>query len=375
MSADALEREAVKKAIERVIDTKSYYPMQGNPSVKGFEQELSRRLGNVPVLGMESGTSALINALKLLNIGPGDEVIVPAFSFIATAAPVSWVGATPVFADIRENDYSLDPNSLEGKITDKTKAIIVAHLFGRPAGGIATILEKAKKHSIPIIEDVAQSFGAKIRIDGEYRQAGTFGDLSCFSFSSTKPFSAPGNAGAIAFPRQQALYETALMMRSYGEKTLHYDHPVIGVNNVLQDVQAAALLAKFRFLEYWLEHRRRLAKYYSEHLRDIPEISLPDCPDDIEHTWYRYTIRTEKRDALFKHLSSAAGKFRRLRPVICYPVPLPFFSAFRQQSLPGTFPVSEKVSKEVIPLPLYNLNSIEDAMLITETVKRFFGKN
>lgn len=348
--------------------------MFGNPAVREFERTVSKMLGGAPVLGVNSGTSALISALKVLGIGPGDEVIVPAFGFVSTASSILSVGATPVFTDIRLHDYAFDPSKISEKVTDRTKAIIVAHLFGQGASGMGEILKIAAGKSLFVIEDAAQSFGAKIRIDGQDRFVGTLGDIGCFSFSSTKPLSAPGNAGAIVFQKKDALYETVDKGRTYGQQVIYRDHRVVGVNDILQELQAAALLVRFDFLDYWLAHRKKLAEYYTKQLVHIKDIILPETVEGNGHTWYRYTIRTARRDALFSHLTKGAGRRLFLQPTIYYPVPLPYLTVFHQEHKTGDFPMSEQAAAEVLSLPIYNITTMEDVQKTVESVKEFFQK-
>lgn len=371
----ALEETAVKRAIAKVVDQRTHYGFSGHPHVKAFEQALSQRFGGLPALGVNSGTDALILALKVSGIGPGDEVIAPAFSFISTVSCIPWVGATPVFVDIRPDDYAMDPKKIEEKITKKTKAILIAHLFGQPATGMAEILAIAKKHKLPVIEDAAQSFGARMKINEGWTPAGAIGDIGCLSFSSTKPFAAPGNGGAVII-KNPSLREEADRMRFYGARKHYYDYPTAGVNCKLHDIQAAALLAKLGFLEYWLGHRQRIASYYTQELNSAGDIILPTEQPDTSRIWYRYVIRTDaaKRDRLFSALMKAAGPYHPLQPTKNYPVPLPYFEMFRHLGhKSGDFPAADKVSKEVISLPITNYVAMPDAKRITDAAKNFFA--
>lgn len=371
-SAMSLEDEAVKKAICRVIETRTHYGYSGHPQVKKFETALSQRLGGVPVLGMNSGTDALVAALKVLGIGPGDEVIVTSFSFISTASPIRWVGANPVFVDIRERDYAADPSQIESKITPRTKAIVLAHLFGQPAEGVGAICAAARKNKIPVIEDAAHAFGAKVRAGGEWRMVGTVGTIGCLSFSSTKPFAAPGNGGALIL-NDHSLVEEADRMRFYGAKKHYYDYTTVGINSKLHEIQAAALLAKLPFFDYWLEHRKSVGELYARELPGTGDIKLPETLDGTERTFYRYVIRTGKREALLEHLIKKAGALRHLRPMVNYPVPLPHFTVFKDLGHRlGDFPAAERASSEVISLPITNFVTKSDAVEIVGSIKAFF---
>jgi len=368
-----LEDEAVKRAIQEVIDQKTYYGYGNQQHVKEFEKMLSTLFDSTYVSAMNSGTDALITALKILNIKNEDEVIVPAFGFISTASCISFVGATPVFVDIQLDDCSIDVAKIEERITPRTKAIIVAHLFGRPALGIINILSIAKKYGICVVEDAAQSFGAKILVNGEWKLVGTLGDIGCLSFSSTKPFSAPGNGGAL-LTQNRALHEEANKMRFYGAKVHYYDYTTSGGNYKMHDIQAAALLAKYRFYGHWLEHRQKIADYYSMELTGVGDLVLPQRFPNIAHIWSRYVVKTKQRDALFDYLLSVVKKFGQWeRPLKNYPVPLPYFSVFKHLGHKrGDFPMADQFSQEGISLPISNYGSLNDAKLISNSVKEFF---
>lgn len=368
----AAEDLAVKNAIARVITERTYFDFLENPSVLRFEKELSRYLQNVHVLGVDSGTDALILALKLLGIGKGDEVIVPAFSFIGTVSCLPWIGATPIFVDIREDDYAIDPVKIEEKITTKTKAIIVVHLFGQPSLGLEHILRIAKERSLYVVEDAAQSFGARISINGEWKSTGTLGDIGCFSFSSSKILAAPGRGGALAI-RDKSLWEEANRIRFFGARHHYRDYPTVGINAKLQELQAAALLEKFQFFEYWLWQRKKIASFYTHQLKELDTFVLPQEYGSTERIWYRYPIRTKKRDKLFQFLNPFMDKPFYLRPLITYPVPLPYFSIFQNFGhKPGDFPVADKISTEIFSLPLANFVSTLEAKEICNEVKKFF---
>lgn len=368
-----IEDAVVKLAICDVLDSRSYHSWSGYPQVKAFERALSTHMDRAYIIGLNSGTDALVIALKVLGIGPGDEVIVPAFSFIATVSPVSWVGATPVFVDITSDDYALDPSKIEEKISSKTKAIIIAHLFGQPARRMDKIIELAKRHSLFLIEDAAQSFGARVLINGKQKLVGTLGDAGSFSFSSTKPLTAPGNAGVLVM-RDHNYREEAERMCFYGARQHYYDYPTVGINVKMHEIHAAALLARIPFINYWLEHRKKLALQYTDSLAGVGDLVLPKEYPETTSIWYRYVIRTRRRDALFDHLKELAGSLSHLRPMKNYPVPFPYFSVFTRLGYkPGSFPVSEQVSSEVLSLPITQFVSPKDVMRITQSIRTFFS--
>lgn len=365
----AREDAAVVSATTRVIKKQTHYGVTGHPHVKLFEAAISKRLGRSNALGVDSGTNALLLALHAAGIGPGDEVIVPAFSFIATATVVSWVGAKPVFVDICEDDYAIDPQKVPGCITDRTRAIIVAHLFGQPSSRMKEILTIVEKHHILLIEDCAQSFGARVHVDNTWSTVGSLGDFGCFSFSSTKPFSAPGNAGAVASKDAQAL-EKIDKMRFYGIEKNNTDYRVVGVCAKLHDLHAAALLAKFPFLDYWSGYTQALSEIYD---RMLPHklLKLPlQKVSGTERVWYQYTVRTGHRDQLFDVLKNEAGGNGWLYPLINYPRPLPYLTVFKKY-IPkdNTFPISTKIANEIISLPLNKHIDKQDVLRIARVTK------
>lgn len=372
-----MEDEAVKRAIGRVIDERTYFPQIGHRHVKKLEEELSKKAGGAPVVAVNSGTDALILAMRALGIGAGDEVIVPAFSFISTASAAAWLGAVPVFADIKEDDYALNPAEVKKNITPRTKAIILVHLFGQPALGTAEILQIAKENSLWVIEDAAQAFAAEIKINGRWQPIGTLADIGCLSFAPSKPFAAPGNGGALIFsPSTASLHDEIDRMRFYGAKRHYYDYPTIGINCKMHEVQAAALLARLPFFDHWLSHRERLAEYYNAYLQDLKDLALPQRYENARAIWYRYIVRTKRRDELFMHLQKKAGSTIALLPEKFYPVLLSSFSAFRRQTPQAdSFPVASQLSKETIDLPMSNFISVNDIASVASSILAFYKHN
>ncbi|OGZ07206.1 MAG: hypothetical protein A3D65_00755 [Candidatus Lloydbacteria bacterium RIFCSPHIGHO2_02_FULL_50_13] len=372
-SISELEKFAVKRAVARVIDAETFYPQSGYPAVRAFEHALSMRLGDFPVVGLNSGTDALVSALRLVGVQDGDEVIVPAFSYISTASSVLLAGGTPVFVDVSEDDYAVDPTKVEAKVTKRTKAIIVAHLFGQPALGMNDILLFAKKHKLFVVEDAAQSFGATMTMNGKERSVGTMGDFGCLSFSSTKILAAPGNGGALVI-KDSAFLEDARRMRFYGAKRPYFDYPLLGGNTGLHEVQAAALFAKLDFFDHWLFHRKTNADVCQNCLAQVEELMLPRARLESARTWYRYVIRSKERDTLFERLARRARQNWHLMPGINYPVPLPYFKVFERLGYAqGDFPIAEKLSSEVLSLPITNDVSRDDVMGIVREIEKFFG--
>ena len=364
---------SVISIVFRIIVKKLYYGFS-TVYLEKFENKISHILQGVKVFGVNSGTDALIDSLKIAGVRSGDEVIVPAFSYISTASAIGWVGANPIFVDIAEDDYALDPEGIEKKITSRSKAIIVAHLFGQPAVRLGKIVSIAKKHNLIVIEDAAQSFGATVDINGVQKITGTIGDFGCFSFSSTKIFSAIGSGGAV-FVKNKYQYNDMNAIRFYGSWQHYYDYPIIGTNNRLHELQAAALLARIPYIHHWLSHRRELAECYIDGLQNIQDIILPISHLTTERVWYRFVIRTNFRNELLRYIIDRIGSQKYLHPTVNYPVPLPFFGAFQYLGhRRGDFPNAEKIVGEVLSLPIANNITLNDVKNITSIIHSFFKR-
>lgn len=369
-----LEDAAVKRSIHRVVDEYSTNGGVKYSRTTVFEKELTDYFG-APILGTSSGTVALILVLKALKIGPGDEVIVPAFSFISTASVVSWVGAKPVFVDIQEVDFALNPARIEERISLKTKAIIVAHLFGQPAESILEILEIARKHNIPLVEDIAQAFGAKLKIKNKWLRVGTIGDIGCCSFAPSKPFSTVGNGGAIIF-NNQALNLLNIVYRMMMSDISNENQISFGSGARLQEVQAAALIEKYKFFNFWLAYRKVIVKYYDNSLSMIENLELPHNSAHSKRIWYRYIIKTEQRDALFAYIK----KNQPITPLFSaeklYPVLLPSFSIFADgEETLMEFPIASKVALKTISLPMSHFSSYRDYSTTVRVIRNFCAKS
>lgn len=370
-----LEEWMIKKAAWRVLEEKSYFLSSGQPRTKQFESWFSRKLGGARVIGVNSGTDALLLTLKALGVGADDEVIVPAFSFISTASCVLWAGARPVFADISLKDYALDPEDTEKKITTHTKAIILVHLYGQPASRTEQILSLVKKHNLFLIEDAAQATFSEVKLDGVWKQVGTLADAGCFSFAPHKILGSVGNSGAITV--KESKYASVLdLMRFYGAKRHYWEYPVAGLNNKMQEVQAAVLLAKINFLEYWLEHRNKIAEIYNQNLKDISGLVLPEKIPQTQRVWYRYVIRVPARNRLFDFLEKKAGRKYHLRPAINYPIALPRLEVFKPYAASSDdFPSAEQAASQVISLPLNHSVTEKDAKDICYSIKLFLAEH
>ncbi|HXF85987.1 MAG TPA: DegT/DnrJ/EryC1/StrS family aminotransferase [Anaerolineales bacterium] len=329
------------------------------PQVVKFEESVASYLGASYAVGLASGTDALVIALRALDIGVGDEVIVPAYTFFATAGAVMSVGAKPVFVDIDSQTYQIDTSKIERAITPKTKAIIPVHLYGHPSE-MKPILEIARKHNLKVIEDNAQAFGA------EYlgNKTGTLGDIGCLSFFPTKNLGAYGDGGMVV-THDAALAERMRMLRTHGWKKKYYSEE-IGYNSRLDALQAAILQAKLPHVEAWNERRRELAKRYSEYLAPLGMTVPVEC-EWGKHVYHLYIIRTKQRDALQAFL-----KEKGIASEVYYPLPPHLAIPCRRLGYQeGDFPQAELASRETLALPLYPELTLEQQDQIIEAVREF----
>jgi dTDP-4-amino-4,6-dideoxygalactose transaminase len=310
---------------------------------RAFEREVSGFLGVSHAIAVSSGTDALLVSLMALDIGPGDEVVVPAFSFFASAGVVSRLGATPVFADIEPADYTLDPASFESKITPRTKAVMPVHLYGRPADMLA-IGAIASRRGIAVVEDACQAIGA--RFDG--RPCGALGRVAAFSFFPTKNLGAAGDAGLVT-TEDASLAERVRHLRVHGMNPKYY-HSEIGGNFRMDEIQAAVLRVKLRRLGEWNRRRREIAAEYGRLLsaaQAAGRIVLPG--EGRDHTFHQYVVRVKDRDAVRERLSRAG-----IGSEIYYPVALHLQKCFEPLGgKSGDHPESERAAAEVLAIPIW----------------------
>lgn len=323
-------------ATERVMRSGQFI---GGPEVEGFEEEAARYLGTRHAVGLNSGTDALVIALRALGVGPGDEVITSSFSFFATAESISVVGATPVFVDIDEATFDLDARLVERAITDRTKAIMPVHLYGRPVD-MGPLLALARAEDLLVIEDCAQSFGAT----WQGRQTGTLGDVGAFSFFPTKNLGAYGDGGLLATSSDEVA-RAARMLRNHGSLE-RYRNEVLGYNSRLDAMQAAILRVKLPRVDAWNRKRREVATYYGELLAGVPGVIAPEVSPG--HVFHQYTVRLPgvNRDRV-RAVMNEDG----VQSMVYYPVPqhlLPVYAG-RYPSLP----VTERLAGEVLSLPIW----------------------
>jgi len=310
-------------------------------NVRGFQDEAAAYVGCRFAVGVANGTDALVLSLRALDIGPGDEVITTPFTFFATAEAISLVGATPVFADIREDSFTLDPDSVATKVTPKTKAILPVHIFGHPAD--MTVLQAiADTHGLKIIEDAAQAWGAR-HGNGT---AGSLGITGCFSFYPAKVLGCYGDGGLVT-TSDEAVHERILRLRNHGA-TSPFMHAEAGYNSRLDEVHAALLRIKLKRIEAAIEARRQVADWYDQRLADTDAIP-PARPQNGRHALNLYTIRHPRRDALRQALTDAKVGTNQ-----CYPLGLHLQEIYRHLGYkPGDLPVTDRLCGETLSLPIF----------------------
>jgi dTDP-4-amino-4,6-dideoxygalactose transaminase len=327
------------EAVARVVDS-GWYIL--GPELEAFEREFAAHCGTRHCVGVGSGLSAIELALRAASIGPGDEVIVPAYTWVATWLAVSMTGATPVGVDVEESTYNIDPELARAAVTPRTSAILPVHFRGEPAN-MEAIGAIARAHGLLVVEDAAQAHGA--RCNG--KRAGSLGDAAAFSFYPAKNLGALGDGGAVTTDDDE-LASRLRLLRNYGMRD-RYRIEAAGVNSRLAEVQAAALRVKLPHLDGWNRTRMELAEIYREALADHGSISVPTTPTWAEPVWHLFAINHPHRDACVKALSA-----RGIEALVHYPV-LPHLSAaYREQGwAPGTFPVAERLAGTELSLPLY----------------------
>ncbi|HTY45859.1 MAG TPA: DegT/DnrJ/EryC1/StrS family aminotransferase [Patescibacteria group bacterium] len=371
MNVPFIDLQAQYKETRKSIDARLRAVLRRGDFILGkdvalFEKEFARLCGSRYSIGVSSGTAALFLALKAFDIGPGDEVIVPVFTFIATAFAVSYTGARPVFVDIRGDTFNIDPEKIPAALTARTKAILPVHLFGQ-AAEMSRIMEIAKQHDLKVIEDAAQAHGARLKMAGRAgTYAGNIGDAGCFSFYPTKNLGAFGDAGLITV-NDEAAYKKLCVLRDCGRTGSRYEHGVVGYNSRLDTLQAAVLAAKLKRLKAWNAMRRQAAKAYDAYFNQVAGISVPYALPEAEHIYHAYVIRVARRDALLNYL-----KARHIGASVYYPLPLHLQGAYRDQGhARGDFPVAEKVAQEVISLPMYPHIRKAQIKYVADTVRKF----
>ncbi|KIH75759.1 dTDP-4-amino-4,6-dideoxygalactose transaminase [Geoalkalibacter ferrihydriticus] len=330
-------KQDIDEALQGVLDSTHFIL---GPNVQAFEQEAASYLGVKHAVGCASGTDALHLALRAAGIGEGDEVITPAFTFIATAEAISYVGAKPVFVDIDARTFNLDPARVEEAITPQTRAILPVHLFGQPADLVA-LRDLCKTHKLLLIEDCAQSFGAGYA----EQMTGSFGNAGCFSFFPSKNLGCFGDGGLIT-TNDDDLARELLVLRNHGSRQ-RYHHSIIGYNSRLDEMQAAILRIKLKHIDEYNRLRRRNAHLYNEALKGLG-LTTPHEDGKGVHVFHQYTLLLDGRDRVQKALSEAG-----IASAVYYPIPLHRQEVYRDLMTGVSLPVTEKAAEQVLSLPMY----------------------
>ncbi|MGQ9455881.1 MAG: DegT/DnrJ/EryC1/StrS family aminotransferase [Armatimonadota bacterium] len=345
----------IEAAIKSVCENTAFIL---SDEMKAFESEFAQYCGAKHGIGVANGTEALFLALKALDIGPGDEVIVPANTFIATAAAVSHVGAIPVFVDCDPETYCIDSSKISSAITPQTKAIVPVHLYGH-AADMDAILALARSNGLKVIEDCAQAHGTHYK----GKQVGTFGDAAGFSFYPSKTLGAYGDAGMV-ITNSDEIADKLRLLRDNG-RTTWYEHAIIGYNSRLDGIQAAVLRVKLRRLDQWVEARRSHARLYGELLSDVEGVVLPLERPEVRHSYYVYVIRVKRRDEFMARL-----KDRGIGSGVHYPIPLHLQPAYAfLGGREGDHPVSERYAKEIVSIPMYPELTEEQILEVAASIR------
>lgn len=384
-----LIQEKVEKAVLEQMKSGAYI---GGDAVTGFEKRFAEYVGAKHAIALNSGTDALVIALKALGIGPGDEVITTPFTFFATAETIAMVGAVPVFVDIEEDTYNIDADKIEEKITDKTKAILPVHIFGQPAN-MAQINKIAKSHGLFVIEDACQAVGASIG----GTKTGALGDMACFSFFPTKNLGGFGDGGMIT-TNDNSLAVICRAYREHGggkngamarailrneENTFEGEAPadalynpykyynyLIAYNSRLDAIQARVLDVKLDYLNGFNKRRTQIAAYYNEQFAGVEQISTPTVREGVTPVWHQYAFRCPDKDAMGEHLAGMG-----IGSAAFYPVPLHLQKAFDYLGYQeGDLPVAEKVTKQTVCLPVFPELTQEELDYVVQGVKGFYKR-
>jgi dTDP-4-amino-4,6-dideoxygalactose transaminase len=351
-------RDELLQAVTEVLDSQQCV---NGPAIADFEARAAEYCGTAHAVAVSSGTDALLCSLMALEIGAGDEVIAPAFTFFATAGSIHRCGATPVFADVDPTTFNITPEAIEAAITDRTRAIMPVHLFGQMAP-MASIRAIADRHNLAIVEDAAQAIGAT----QHGQAAGTAGALGCFSFFPTKNLGGLGDGGLIVTD-DQALAERCRSLRNHGQSRRYY-HDHVGGNFRMDTIQAAYLSVKLAHLDRWSEARRANAAHYGAKLRSVEGIACPSVAEGNVSIFNQYVIRAADRDALKQYLAD-----HQIGSAVYYPLPLhqqPCFASLGYQ--PGDFPQAERAAKEVLALPIFPELTRQQLDHVAETICSFY---
>lgn len=353
----------IDAAIQEVLNSSIY--LKGKLG-KQFEQELASYLNVNHVISCANGTDALTIALMALELSAGDEVIVPDFTFIASAETIAFLGLKPVFVACNPNTFLMDCTAVEEAITPATRAIIPVHLFGQCAD-MVRLMDLAKKHKLFVIEDNAQSLGSDVHLlNGELKKAGTIGDIGTTSFFPSKNLGCYGDGGAV-FSNNTELAQRIRSIANHG-MSAQYQHKIVGMNSRLDEIQAAVLNVKLKYLKEFNAARNKVAGFYDLHLKDIEELTLPARSENSTHVFHQYTLRLENRDALKAYLSEHG-----IPAMVYYPIPLHAQEAFKNLKC-NSVPSTHQLCSEVLSLPMHPDITEDELHYITSTIKSYFDR-
>lgn len=358
-------KPAIDDAIAEVINTTTFI---NGPAVGHFAQELGAYLGSAHVIPCANGTDALQIALMALGLQPGDEVITPSFTYIATTEVIALLGLTPVFVEVDPRTYCIDAAAVAAAITPRTKAIVPVHLYGQ-AADLNAIMELAHQHNLFVVEDNAQAIGSDYHLsNGSVQKTGTIGHIGCTSFFPSKNLGCYGDGGAL-YTQDAELAKKIKMIANHGQEQ-KYVHDVVGCNSRLDTIQAAVLRIKLRQLDNYIDARRAVAAAYDAAFAQIPGVEIPFRAADSKHVFHQYTLKLagHSRDALQAHLQAAG-----IPSMIYYPIPAhrqKMFSAFDLQDL--KLPLTEQLCEQVISLPIHTEMDEQQLQFIIDNVISFF---
>jgi dTDP-4-amino-4,6-dideoxygalactose transaminase len=352
-------RDEVRAAIDSVLDTTSFVL---GPSVADFEQDFAKHTGRAHCVGLNSGTSALHLALLAADVGPGDEVVTTPHTWISTTWAISYVGATPVYADIDPATGNLDPDAAEAAITERTKALLPVDLYGNPAD-LDAFEAVAARHGIALIEDAAQSHLATL---GQ-RVTGSFGQSACFSFYPGKNLGAIGEAGALVTD-DDTVAARARSLRDHAQEGRHH-HTAVGYNYRMEGVQGAVLAVKLRHLQAWTDRRRQAAARYAALLDGVDGVILPTVTPGADPAWHLYVVRVDDRDRVGRELGEAG-----IGTGVHYPTPVHLQPAYEHLGYgPGSFPNAESFMSRCLSLPMYAEIDPHAQEYVAETLRHAVG--
>lgn len=363
MKVPFLDLKAQYFELKEELDAAYYRVMESGwyilgKEVEAFEADFAEYCGVKHCVGVGNGLEALHLIIRAYGIGPGDEVIVPSNTYIATWLAVTHAGAVPVPVEPEERTYNIDSAKIEDAITSKTKAILVVHLYGQPSD-MDPINALAQKHGLKVIEDCAQAHGARYK----GRRAGCLGDAAGFSFYPGKNLGAIGDGGAVT-TNDPKLADRIKVLRNYGSR-IKYNNEVVGFNSRLDELQAALLRVKLTKLDEWNERRRIVARTYVQHLAVAYNLTLPNVPEWTEPVWHLFVVCHPQRDFLQKSLSEAG-----VGTMIHYPIPPHLQPAYAELNFnEGDFPIAERMAKEVLSLPMCPYTSVSDLQFVTRAVQ------